>query len=189
MSKRYHQSLESLSSSKWEWLLGLAVGWGASSFAWKMYARESQVKRFYLNRDSLIMFREEKVEHLDPKHDDIGNLPSYCKCPSEKNPNWYWELSRHHILWCLSKFDLTIRDLQLISSTLIGFVGHSIIPLETIDLYVTFDVDNCLKTMKIKFLFFDIPSVYNTIVGHPTLNQLRAIVSIYYMTQKSPTNS
>lgn len=70
MSERHHQGLENLSSGKWECLLGLAAGWGASSFAWKMYTRESQVKRFFLNRDSLIMFREKEVEHLDRKHYD-----------------------------------------------------------------------------------------------------------------------
>ncbi|KAL0437547.1 UNVERIFIED_CONTAM: hypothetical protein Sradi_0462600 [Sesamum radiatum] len=40
--------------------------------------------------------------------------------------------------------------------------------------------------MPIKFLVVDIPSAYNVILGHPTLNAFRAIISTYHLKIKFP---
>ncbi|URD93608.1 Retrotransposon protein [Musa troglodytarum] len=45
------------------------------------------------------------------------------------------------------------------------------------------------KTMLVTFLVVDLPTAYNAIVGRPTLNRLRAIISTYHRTLKFPTST
>ncbi|CAL9125718.1 unnamed protein product, partial [Musa textilis] len=44
------------------------------------------------------------------------------------------------------------------------------------------------KTVLVTFLVVDLPTAYNAILGRPTLNRLRAIISTYHQTLKFPTN-
>ncbi|CAL9074573.1 unnamed protein product [Musa textilis] len=70
-----------------------------------------------------------------------------------------------------------------------GFTGDSIVPIGMVDLYVTFGFDDCFEIVKTKFLIVDIPFTYNVIIGRPTLNCIRAMVSTYLMRLKFPTSS
>lgn len=51
------------------------------------------------------------------------------------------------------------------TSSLIRFTSDSISPLETINIYVTFEDKPYSKTILTKFMMVDILSVYNAIIG------------------------
>ena len=75
-----------------------------------------------------------------------------------------------------------------ISTPLFGFSGERVMTEGTIDLPVTFGTPGGLEvTHIVSFLVVDQPSAYNIIVGHPTLNRLKAITSTYHLMMKFPT--
>ena len=55
-----------------------------------------------------------------------------------------------------------------------------------IRLPVTFGVRPAQVTQMVDFLLIDQPSAYNAIIGRPTLNALRAVVSTYHLAMKFP---
>ncbi|RWW71324.1 hypothetical protein BHE74_00020945 [Ensete ventricosum] len=87
------------------------------------------------------------------------------------------------------KLGLIIADLSLMSSTLIGFTGDSIIPLEMTALPVTLGQEPQSKTLWVAFMVVGLPTAYNIILEWPTLNKLRAVVSTYHHAIKFPTRA
>lgn len=75
------------------------------------------------------------------------------------------------------------------ASSLTGFTGDFISPLGMVNLHVTYGKKPHSKTLTTKFMVVNIPSAYNTIVGRPTLNQLKVVVSTYHMMMKFPTKA
>ncbi|RWW18734.1 hypothetical protein GW17_00017263 [Ensete ventricosum] len=75
------------------------------------------------------------------------------------------------------------------SSTLIGFTGDSIIPLEMTALPVTLGQEPRSKTLWVTFMVVGLPTAYNIILEWPTLNKLRAVVSTYHHAIKFPTRA
>lgn len=82
------------------------------------------------------------------------------------------------------KLRLSTNNLTSLTSSRMEFTNDSILPLETINLHVTFRGKLCYKIILFKFIVIDIPSTYNVIIGRPTLSKLRAVVSTYHMTVK-----
>ncbi|XP_009396745.1 uncharacterized protein LOC103981730 [Musa acuminata AAA Group] len=78
------------------------------------------------------------------------------------------------------KIGLTNEDLTLMASALIGFTGDSVSLLGTTILPVTIGEEPRAKTMMTTFMVVDLPSAYNVILGCPTLNKLKAMVSTYH---------
>ena len=78
------------------------------------------------------------------------------------------------------KLDLTNEDLTPMMSTLTGFTEDSISPLGTTTLPVTIGEEPRAKTTMTTFMVVDLPSAYNVILGRPTLNKLKAMVSTYH---------
>ncbi|RRT68489.1 hypothetical protein B296_00010368 [Ensete ventricosum] len=74
------------------------------------------------------------------------------------------------------------------ASTLIGFTGDSISPLGITTLPVIVEEEPRSKMLMISFMVVGLSSAYNAILGCPTLNKLRAVVSTYHRTMKFPTN-
>ncbi|XP_009419888.2 uncharacterized protein LOC103999771 [Musa acuminata AAA Group] len=74
-------------------------------------------------------------------------------------------------------------------STLTGFTGDSISPLGAVTLPLTLGTPSRSKTVMTTFLVVDLPTAYNAILGRPTLNKVRAVVSTYYQTIKFPTRA
>lgn len=72
---------------------------------------------------------------------------------------------------------------------MMGFIGDSISPLGTVNLYVTFKLKPYSKLMLTKFMVFDILLTYNTIIDQSLLNILQTIMSTYYISVKSPIRS
>ncbi|XP_065015469.1 uncharacterized protein LOC135642917 [Musa acuminata AAA Group] len=85
------------------------------------------------------------------------------------------------------KLGLARENLSPICSALTGFTGDSISPLGAITLPLTVGTSPRSNTVMTTFLVVDLPTAYNAILGRPTLNKVRAIVSTYYRTVKFPT--
>ena len=80
------------------------------------------------------------------------------------------------------------RDLLcLVCSPLIGFGGMKVQPVGTITLLVV--VGSYLQqiTKEVNFLVVDCLSLYNAIIGRPTLNSWKAVTSTYHLSVKFPT--
>ncbi|RWW43394.1 hypothetical protein BHE74_00050959, partial [Ensete ventricosum] len=80
-------------------------------------------------------------------------------------------------------------DLTPLTSTLTGFTGDFISPMGTTTIPVTFGGEPRSKTLLVSFMVVKLPSAYNTIIGRPTLNRLRAVVSTYHRVLKFPTRA
>ncbi|XP_065026104.1 uncharacterized protein LOC135650561 [Musa acuminata AAA Group] len=89
----------------------------------------------------------------------------------------------------LQKLGLARKNLSPMCSALTGFTGDSISPLGAITLPLTLGTPPRLKTVMTTFLVVDLPTAYNAILGRPTLNKVRAVVSTYYQTIKFPTHA
>ncbi|RRT31512.1 hypothetical protein B296_00053146, partial [Ensete ventricosum] len=87
------------------------------------------------------------------------------------------------------RLGLTDRDLAALTSTLTGFTGDSISPLGVTTILVTFEGEPKSKTLMVSFMVVKLPSAYNAIIGRPTLNRLRAVVSTYHQILKFPTRA
>nr|XP_009385177.1 PREDICTED: uncharacterized protein LOC103972544 [Musa acuminata subsp. malaccensis] len=86
------------------------------------------------------------------------------------------------------KLGLSGDNMKPIFSALIGFTGNSISPLGAITLPLTLGAPPRSKTVMTTFLVIDLLAAYNAILGRPTLNKVRAVVSTYYQTVKFPTH-
>nr|XP_009387907.1 PREDICTED: uncharacterized protein LOC103974748 [Musa acuminata subsp. malaccensis] len=87
------------------------------------------------------------------------------------------------------KLGLSHDALVTMSSALTGFTYKSILPLGTTVLPLTLGEAPRTKTVMITFLVVDLPTAYNAILGRPTLNKLRAVISTYHRTVKFPTRA
>ncbi|RZR82542.1 hypothetical protein BHM03_00008991 [Ensete ventricosum] len=87
------------------------------------------------------------------------------------------------------KLGMTNRDLAPMTSTLTGFTDDAITPVGIATLPMTFGNEPRTKTLMVHFMVVDLPSAYNMIIGQPTLNKLRVVVSIYHRSMKFPTNA
>ncbi|XP_009388053.2 uncharacterized protein LOC103974878 [Musa acuminata AAA Group] len=87
------------------------------------------------------------------------------------------------------KLGLARENLSPMCSTLTGFTGDSISPLGAVTLPLTLGTPSRSKMVMTTFLVVDLPTAYNAILGRPTLNKVRVIVSTYYQTIKFPTRA
>ncbi|XP_064967018.1 uncharacterized protein LOC135613949 [Musa acuminata AAA Group] len=87
------------------------------------------------------------------------------------------------------KLGLSGDNMKPIFSALTGFTGDSISPLGAITLPLTLGAPPRSKTVMTTFLVIDLPAAFNAILGRPTLNKVRAVVSTYYQTVKFPTHA
>ncbi|KAL0291578.1 UNVERIFIED_CONTAM: hypothetical protein Sradi_7021100 [Sesamum radiatum] len=76
--------------------------------------------------------------------------------------------------------------LKIVDTLLYDFAGEVVHPRGMISLPLTLGTSPLRKTCILKFLIVDIPSAYNVILGRPTFNAFRAIISTYHMKIKFP---
>ncbi|RWV90612.1 hypothetical protein GW17_00047169 [Ensete ventricosum] len=87
------------------------------------------------------------------------------------------------------KLGLTDQDLTPLTSTLTGFTGDSTAPLGTMTLLLIINEEPRTKTLMVVFMVVNLPSAYNAIIGRPTLNRLRAVVSTFHRSMKFPMDT
>ena len=73
------------------------------------------------------------------------------------------------------------------NAPLVGFGGTRILPIGSITLLVTVDDYPQQITKDVTFLVVDCSSVYNGILGRPTLNSWKAATSTYHLMIKFST--
>ena len=80
------------------------------------------------------------------------------------------------------------RDqLRPVNSPLVGFRGMKVQPVGTITLPVVVGAYPQQVTKNVNFLVVDCSSSYNAIIGRPTLNSWKAVISTYHLSVKFPT--
>ncbi|KAJ8505716.1 hypothetical protein OPV22_006602 [Ensete ventricosum] len=87
------------------------------------------------------------------------------------------------------RLGLTDLDLAPLTFTLTGFTGDSVSPLGATTILIMFGGEPRSKTLLVSFMVVKLPSVYNAIIGRPTLNRLRAVVSTFHRIIKFPTRT
>ena len=85
------------------------------------------------------------------------------------------------------RMGLKVGDLKPSPNLVYGFTGDSIIPLGVITLPMTLGKYPRQSCIMADFLVIDQPSAFNTILGRPSLRELRAITSIHHLLMKFPT--
>lgn len=73
------------------------------------------------------------------------------------------------------------------NSSLSGFIGYSVQSKGILTLPVELGTSPCQHIQSVDFFIVDCLSPYNTILGHPTLNKIRAVTSTYHLLVKFPT--
>ena len=71
-------------------------------------------------------------------------------------------------------------------SPLVGFGGMKVQPVGTISLPVVVGAYPQQVTKNLNFLVVDCSSSYNAIIGRPTLNSWKAVISTYHLSVKFP---
>ena len=79
------------------------------------------------------------------------------------------------------------EQLRPMHSPLVGFGGMKVQPVGTISLPVVVGAYPQQVTRNVNFLEVDFSSSYNAIIGRPTLNSWKAIISTYHLSVKFPT--
>ncbi|RWW38765.1 hypothetical protein BHE74_00055973 [Ensete ventricosum] len=87
------------------------------------------------------------------------------------------------------KLGLTDKDLVTLTSTLTGFTRDFVSPLGATMILVTFRGELRSKILMVSFMVVKLPSAYNAIIGRPTLNWLKAVVSTYHRLLKFSTRT
>ncbi|KAJ8514059.1 hypothetical protein OPV22_004493 [Ensete ventricosum] len=180
--------LRARSRSKSTSSLAAPTSGGNSSSARKAYVRSEAGKRPLHHEDLDVMFRSEGEEHSS--HDDalvisIRMANAYVKRVMIDTG------SSTDILYfnAFQRLGLTDLDLAPLTSTLTGFTGDFVSPLGATTIPVTFEGEPRSKTLLVSFMVVKLPSMYNAIIGRPTLNRLRAVVSTYHRILKFPTRT
>ncbi|XP_042515376.1 uncharacterized protein LOC122089749 [Macadamia integrifolia] len=79
------------------------------------------------------------------------------------------------------------KYLKPVTTPLHDFSGSPIRPKGMIELQIHADLGELQRSVMANFLVIDIPSAYNVILGRPSLNNLKAVVSTYHLKMKFPT--
>ena len=168
-------------------IFGGSVADDSSSTVRKAYARSAIKKRPRPELEPKITFGAEEVER---SHHDDALVISIRIANARVKRVMVDTGSSADVLYldAFKKLGLTGEDLTPMNSALTGFTGDSISQLGTTTLPVTIGEELRTKTTITTFMVVDLPSAYNVILGRPTLNKMRAVVSTYYRAIKFPTS-
>ena len=87
------------------------------------------------------------------------------------------------------KMGIGREKLESVNAHLQGFSGERVLPLGSIQQVPTLGDPLCQVTTTVRFIIVDAPSVYNILLGRPSLNSIRVIPSAYHMVIKFPTTN
>ncbi|XP_009391097.2 uncharacterized protein LOC103977328 [Musa acuminata AAA Group] len=169
-------------------IIGGPAAGDSSSSARKSYARSSVEKRPRPELEPEISFGAEEGER---SHHDNALVISVQIANARVKRVMVDTGSSADILYldAFKRLGLPTEDLIPMSSALTGFTGDSISPLGTTTLPVSIGEEPRTKTIMTTFMVVNLPSAYNVILGRPTLNKLKAVVSTYHRAIKFPTSA
>ncbi|XP_009396934.1 uncharacterized protein LOC103981901 [Musa acuminata AAA Group] len=167
-------------------IIGGPTTGGNSSMARKAYAHDTMEKCPRPKFEPEITFGTEEVER---SHHDDALVISIRIANARVKRVMVNTGSSTDVLYLdtFKKLSLTNEDFTPMNSELTGFIGDSISPLGTTTLPFTIGEEPRAKTIMATFTIVDLRSTYNIILGRPTLNKLKAVVSTYHRTIKFPT--
>ncbi|XP_068461695.1 uncharacterized protein [Phaseolus vulgaris] len=91
----------------------------------------------------------------------------------------YWETFK--------KMKIPEAEIQPYNEQIVGFSGERVDKRGFIDLYTTFGDDYLSKTINIRYLLVNANTSYNILLGRPSINRLKAIVSTPHLAMKFPS--
>ncbi|XP_023922314.1 uncharacterized protein LOC112033772 [Quercus suber] len=169
---------------------------GSSKKACKTYLRMVQniqlmgsIPKMVRIDNPLIGFSEEDARHLHHPHDN-GLVVSIQAGDYNMHRVLVDNSSSADILYYLTFQQMGIDREQLVltNAPLVGFGGMRIFPLGVITLAITVGDYPQQITKNVMFLVVDCSSIYNVIIGRPTLNSWKTITSTYHLMIKFPTD-
>ncbi|XP_010694022.1 uncharacterized protein LOC104906890 [Beta vulgaris subsp. vulgaris] len=89
---------------------------------------------------------------------------------------------------CLLKLKYTEKDVIPTRQPLIGFRGGCVYPPGYVKLTVRLGERGKGRSLPVDFLVVDTPLPYNAIMGRPTMNKIKAAISVYQLLLQSETN-
>ncbi|XP_057452841.1 uncharacterized protein LOC130744695 [Lotus japonicus] len=81
---------------------------------------------------------------------------------------------------------LSVKDLLPYDHDLVGFTGDRVLPLGYFDTCLSLGDHRICRNIKARFLVVECPTAYNAILGRPSLNTFRAIISTHHLMLKYP---
>ncbi|RRT32937.1 hypothetical protein B296_00054812 [Ensete ventricosum] len=154
----------------------------------KAYARYEVEKRPAHDEDLDITFKLGGEEY--PCHDDALVISIRMANAYVKRVMIYTGSSADILYFdAFQKLGLMDKDLVTLTSTLTGFTGDFVSLVGAATIPVTFGGEPRSKTLMVSFMVVKLPSAYNAIIGHPTLNRLKAVVSAYHQLLKFLTRA
>ncbi|RRT31862.1 hypothetical protein B296_00053430 [Ensete ventricosum] len=167
-------------------IFGGPASGGDSSSTRKAYARSEVGKRSAHDEDLDITFKSGGKEF--PCHDDALVISIRMANAYIKRVMINMESSTDILYFnAFQKLELTDKDLVTLTSTLTGFTGDFISAVGATTIPITFGGEPRSKTLMVSFMVVNLLSAYNAIIGRPTLNRLKAVVSTYHRLLKFPT--
>jgi len=82
---------------------------------------------------------------------------------------------------------IPIDQLKPFDGVLVGFSGDQVEVKGYVDLRTTFKDKEDAKTVFIRYIVVNTPSSYNLLLGRPSLNKLRAVISTIHLKMKFPS--
>ena len=137
----------------------------------------------------VIEFSEEDARHPHHPHDDalvvsirVGDYNTHRVLVDN--------CSSADILYYLAFQQMRIDKKRLVpmNAPFVGFGGTRVYPLGTVTLFVTVSDYPQQITKDVTFLVVDYSSAYNAILGWLTLNSWKAVILIYHLMIKFPTD-
>jgi len=91
----------------------------------------------------------------------------------------YWETFKN--------MQISEAKVQPYNEQIVGFLGGRVDTRGYIDLFTTFGDDYLSKTINIRYLLVNANTSYNILLGRPSINRLKAIVSNPHLAMKFPS--
>ncbi|XP_068475257.1 uncharacterized protein [Phaseolus vulgaris] len=135
-----------------------------------------------------ITFTDEDFTAIDPSQDDPMVITveidkfAIAKVLVDQGSSvdiLYWETFK--------KMKIPEAEIQPYNEQIVGFSGERVDTKGFIDLYTTIGDDYLSKTINIRYLLVNANTSYNILLGHPSINRLKAIVSTPHLAMKFPS--
>lgn len=129
-----------------------------------------------------IMFTNKELQDVNLQYNDPMVITAWiADFFSGKDLGGSRFVCRHAVL------KLSTTSLESHDQNLTGFTGDQITPLRKISLLMTLGEGTKTKSIIVSFLVVGTPSTYNALLGRPSLNVARAVISIAHLKMKFPT--